>query len=456
MIRVNPFYLLPEDEIPERLRSLDAHGRVEAALIGRLLLEPSLVPRAIRYGAREELFAVELFRRVWVAVSTLHSKGIPCDMHSIRAELRQVNPNDDTLLVEIACMFQSPGYNASIKHYVRILRFRCGRSLAESVCRLPGESESIEDFAVEVIHTGNEMVQIASSILDDGSDDQRSQWDIMDSEIEQARGGTLGIKSGLSAVDESVGGFRPGEYVIVGARPGVGKSSFAITTVVNTLASDPAARVLYASAEMRSSEILKRLVSARSKVSCSRFERGSVTREERARWEEAAQALRQTNVRVAHKGMNKPEQVRAEALRLREEIGGLDLVVVDHIHAMRHDAKSRQEQITMISNLLLETCHELNAPFLVLAQLSRSVESREDKAPQLHDLRDSGSLEQDADYVLMLHRNMDARPADFVHDASVLVRKARRGEPGAAEVAFLADCTLFVDRTPKAAEVWSP
>ena len=133
MIRVNPFYLLPDDAIPERLRSLDAYGRVEAALIGRLLLEPSLVPRAIRYGAREELFVVELFRRAWGALSSLHSKGIPCDMHSIRAELREVNPNDDTLLVEIACMFESPGYNANIKHYVRILRFRSARSLAEKV-----------------------------------------------------------------------------------------------------------------------------------------------------------------------------------------------------------------------------------------------------------------------------------------------------------------------------------
>lgn len=447
--------MLSDDEIPERLRELDFYVRVEAALLARALMDEKAMLKAIKEGITDAHFSHELLRRAWVAARSLHSKGIPCDMHSIRAELRTINPEDDTLFAEIATMFESPGYNAHVKHYARILRFRAAERMAWSVCKLPESWDSIDDFAAEVVHTGQTMVQIAGSILDDGSESERSVWDKMDEEMQASSEGCLGVMTGLKDVDSLLGGMRPTEYVIVGARPGIGKSSFAVTTCVNMLKANPGARIFYASPEMGTVEVLKRLVSAMSRISTKKFETRGLLPVERDKWLDARQTLEAANLRVANKGMHDPQMVRAEAVRLAGEWGGIDLVIVDHLHVMRGEGKTPNERMTSISSVMQRLAHELNAPVMALAQLSRSLESREDKTPQLHDLRDSGSLEQDANAVLMLHRDVTKKPADFKHEMDVFAQKVRRGDPGTAKVTFCADLTLMEDYWPKSAETWN-
>lgn len=454
-MRASPFTILTEDELPERLRGLDPYGRVEAALVGRILMDEGAMLKAIRLGVDDTYFEHEVFRRAWVAARSCQAKGIPCDMHSIRAELRTMDPEDDTLFSEIALLFESPGYNAHVKHFARILRYRAGRRLAESACKLPGEAESIEDYAAEVIHTGNEMVKIAGAIVDDGSEDQRSQWQVMDDDLEAAVQGKQGVMTGLRDLDAILGGIRHGEYVVVGARPAVGKSSLAITACVNLLKQNPEARIFYASPEMTTPEVLKRLVSARAKVSTRRYETQGLLAGERDKWMDARQEFERAKIRVSHKGMHDPKHVRAEAIRLSGEWGGLDLIVVDHLHVMRGEGKSLNEKMTAISQSMLYLCHEVDAPMLALAQLSRDLERRDDKSPQLHDLRDSGSLEQDANTVIMLHRDTSLRPEDFRHEMDIHVRKLRRGDPCSVKGIFVADCTLIEDYWPKNAEVWN-
>jgi hypothetical protein len=108
-MRASPFTILTEDELPERLRGLDPYGRVEAALVGRILMDEGAMLKAIRLGVDDTYFEHEVFRRAWVAARSCQAKGIPCDMHSIRAELRTMDPEDDTLFSEIALLFESNG-----------------------------------------------------------------------------------------------------------------------------------------------------------------------------------------------------------------------------------------------------------------------------------------------------------------------------------------------------------
>ena len=199
-MRASPFTILTGDELPERLRGLDPYGRVEAALVGRIPDGRGGHAEGHPAGVDDTYFEHEVFRRAWVAARSCCQRGSRATCTRSAPSCARWTPRTTPYSPRSPLLFESPGYNAR-----QAPPGSCATGPVAASPRAPasspGEAESIEDYAAEVIHTGNEMVKIAGAIVDDGSEDQRSQWQVMDDDLEAAVQGKQGVMTGLRDLD---------------------------------------------------------------------------------------------------------------------------------------------------------------------------------------------------------------------------------------------------------------
>jgi len=276
-------------------------------------------------------------------------------------------------------------------------------------------------------------------------------------EAQRDRGEFTGIPSGFYDLDEMLGGFNPGEMTVIAARPAMGKTAFvlnlmdhAATHVADSLGYAPS--VLFFSLEMGRASIVQRMLVARAQVEAHRLRSGRLHDREYADLVEAAGALKGARLFIDDTPGLSIMALRSRARRLKAE-HGLDMIVIDYLQLLSAKAESRQQEISTISRSLKELARELEIPLITLAQLSRSVESREEKRPQLSDLRESGSIEQDADVVAMLYRPEYYFPIDENKGkAEVLIVKHRNGATGTVELQFQGAMLRFSNREPSMAE----
>lgn len=441
---------LCDDLMPVGLKALTPPQRIEAALLGVLMGNDRLVAKAVQHGANAGWFTVPVHRKVWDAIAAIADRGGRFDVRLLIATMRELDDGDQTKLSEIAYLFGQGTDDAFLKAYCEHLRLLEGEREAAGIVAQGIVASSTDEFAAELSHRSGLLANLAESVADDGSSDPRNQVAAADEEVERASGDGVGLKTGLFRLDSVFRGWRPGEMIVCGARPAVGKSSLAVTVVDNILTEIEDAVVLYASAEMRDVEIQKRLISCRARVPISAMESRTATEEQVAWWRDARASFERRPCYVQHRGMQRAANVKAAATSLKMRRGRLDLVVVDHIHAMNDSAKGRTEQITNLSNAMACMARELEVPVLVLAQLNRAVESRDDKTPQLSDLRDSGALEQDGDIVFFLHRERLAgseQKRDPV--TSVNIAKHRRSRTGVERIYFHEEQTRFAELEPE-------
>lgn len=276
-------------------------------------------------------------------------------------------------------------------------------------------------------------------------------------EAQRDRGEFTGIPSGFYDLDEMLGGFNPGEMTVIAARPAMGKTAFVLnlmdhasTHIADSLGYAPS--VLFFSLEMGRASIVQRMLVARAQVEAHRLRSGRLHDREYADLVEAAGVLKSARLFIDDTPGLSIMALRSRARRLKAE-HGLDMIVIDYLQLLSAKAESRQQEISMISRSLKELARELEIPLITLAQLSRSVESREEKRPQLSDLRESGSIEQDADVVAMLYRAEYYFPIDENKGkAEVLIVKHRNGATGTVELQFQGAMLRFSNREPSMAE----
>jgi replicative DNA helicase len=236
-----------------------------------------------------------------------------------------------------------------------------------------------------------------------------------------------GRPTGFRGVDRLLGGLRPGQLILVASRPSVGKTALAAQVARNVAKQAPVALF---SLEMSAEEIAVRLLCADAEVDFARMRGGQQTTEDWSRLIGAAESLMELPLQVFDRASVKLPDVRALARRVK----GLGLIVVDYLQLLRSDARwrgSRQEEVAEMSRGLKLLAKELGVPVVACCQLNRDPERRQDKRPQLSDLRESGSLEQDSDAVLLLHRG-----ADDPSHAEIIVAKQRNGPTGTTRVSF--------------------
>jgi replicative DNA helicase len=241
-----------------------------------------------------------------------------------------------------------------------------------------------------------------------------------------------GLSTGFIDLDERLAGLQPANLVIIGARPSHGKTALALGMAAHA-ALEARVPVLFFSLEMSRSEVMQRLLASEARVDSQRIRTGKLLE---ADWPKISHAIGRLSDGPLHVDDNPAVtimDIRAKARRMQSRLGSLGLVVVDYLQLMtgRHSAETRQVEVSEISRGLKILARELEVPVVALSQLSRNLELRADKRPQLADLRESGSLEQDSDVVLLCHRAEMYDPASPDRGtAEIIVAKARNGPTG--------------------------
>jgi len=260
---------------------------------------------------------------------------------------------------------------------------------------------------------------------------------------------SYGIPTGFAQLDELLGGLQRSDLIIVAARPGVGKTSFMLSIAANA-ARTAKAQVAIFSLEMGRDQLVQRFYAAETMISSQRLRTFSFqNNDEYARFVEATTRLEPWPIHIDDSPGLTVSALRTKCRRLHQETG-LDLIIVDYLQLMQSGSRNenRVQEISYISRGLKELARELNVPLLSAAQLSRSVEQRQDKRPQLSDLRESGSIEQDSDVVAFLYRDELYNPnTETPNVAEVIVSKHRNGPTGTIRLGFRKEVTQFTDLT---------
>jgi replicative DNA helicase len=261
--------------------------------------------------------------------------------------------------------------------------------------------------------------------------------------LREHQGELVGVPTGFIDVDKLLGGLQKSDVIIVAARPGMGKTSFVLSLALN--AARKHQRVAIFSLEMAAEQIVGRMLSAETRLDSQRLRAGNLDEDEWALFTQAVARLADLHVFIDDTPSITPLQLRTKCRRLYAEYG-LDLVIVDYVQLMIGDGRSenRVQEVSGISRSVKALARELNVPVIAVAQLSRSVEQRQDKRPMLSDLRESGSLEQDADVVMFIHREEMYDPeTERKNMADIIISKHRNGPTGDVELFFDGAHTQF-------------
>ena len=278
------------------------------------------------------------------------------------------------------------------------------------------------------------------------------------------RTGLVGLTTGFYDLDDMTAGWAGGQLIILAARPSMGKTALALNLMDHAAASNPEWMedgppvVLFYSLEMGQQSVVSRMLCTRARVDAHKLKTGKIPGEDRAELARAADELSGMRMFIDDTPGLSVMSMRSRARRIKQREGGLHLVVVDYLQLMTHPkAESRQLEISAISRSLKELARELDCPVIALSQLSRAVESREDKRPQLSDLRESGSIEQDADVVLLLYRQEYYNPTEENKGkAEVIIGKQRNGPTGSVKLHFYGNQMRFENPAPSMGEAIDP
>jgi len=427
----------------------------ELGVLGLLVFEPDTVYEILP-KVRPEHFADPKNAKVLSVIRSLYDRGA-YEPGLLKQELVQRGVFDEAeweeFLIELARHTPAPGpeqikglLNALKKHHARRVLKILGERLAHDE---ESEPEVLVEYALEKLYAA----------LEDGhgesTNDAKNFTERLRRYVENVTGAVTvpGIPT-FRRLDEIITGLHPGQLVVVAARPGMGKTSFALSLFLKSAKRGftPA----FFSLEMDAESLGQRMLSILAGVRLQDLRRGRLTSAEQARLEEALFELERLSYYVDDSPSLSLGELRMAAKKLVRE-KGVDVIFVDYLQLVKSPFKnhgSRQEEVAEISRGLKALAKELGVPVVALAQLSRQVEQRTDKRPQLSDLRESGQIEQDADVILFIHRpeyyfvsKKKDVPEDVKNKAEVIVAKHRQGPTGTVELYFDHRTTAFEDPT---------
>jgi replicative DNA helicase len=415
-----------------------------------------LLDNAAMHEVAEILTAEDFFRAVhaeiYATILGLYDAGKPFDVLILAEAMgdRYRVIGGDAYLAEVT---DSVPHAANAVHYAQIVRQKAiARGLILAADEIRNQCHSNDLTAEQMVESAERAVFAISEAEATGG--TLGAAEVLDLALEniavRERGEVTGIGSGFADLDDLTDGMQPENLIVVAARPGQGKTSWAMN-VADHVATRGGAGVLFVSLEMNRVELGMRLLSARARVDGWRLKNpGALTHEDRLALGMASGALRGSRLFIDDTPMRTVTQIAANARRTKAR-HGLGLVVVDYIQLIdgqRQKGESRQEEVARISRRLKALARELKVPVIALAQLNRESEKRDDRKPRLSDLRESGAIEQDADIVLLLHRPEYYDPNDRPGEADLIVAKNRNGATGTVKLVFLRHCTRFESMAP--------
>lgn len=420
----------------------------ERSVLGAMLLSAEAMADVVEILDAEDFYR-SAHGKIYSAVRALFGHGEPVDVITAVDALRRVGLLDEVggalYLRDLVDEVPTP---ASAPHYARIVADAALRR------RLIGAAADIMDVAYAGSDEADAIADTAEQRIYDvarreDTEDAAAIGDLVNdamSELEAIQNresAYTGLATGFRDLDDLTSGLQPGNLVIIAARPGIGKSSLAMNIARNVAVQhEPVAMF---SLEMSRYEIGMRLLCAEARVPWDRIRNKRVGPDDWTRVVSAGETLHDAPLSIVDAGNVNIVDIRAKARRLKTGREGLSLIIVDYLQLMtgpltrRQD--NRQQEVAEISRSLKLLAKELKVPILALSQLNRNPEARADKRPQLSDLRESGSLEQDSDVVMFIHRD-DADP-EKKREAELIIAKHRNGPTGSIRLSFEPSLTQF-------------
>lgn len=440
---------MAERKIPH---SLDA----EQSVLGAMLLSHGALETALE-GLSSDLFYVDAHAKIFTCLEEMASKNIPIDIKTLTIELdnrkwlQQIGGVE--YLTEIVSIVPSA---SNISEYIKTVQEKATRR------RLIEEANKIADRAFDSSERTDDVLDDAEkSILNvvkvrQGSEFKKIQDVLMKTQADleflaQNKSSITGIPLGFYDLDKLTSGFHANELIIIAARPGLGKTAFALNMATN-VAINTGKTVALFNMEMGAEQLANRMISSVGQIDGFKMRTGKLEHNDWKRFNEAFSRLANTKMYIDDTPGMTISEIRAKCRRLATSPDGLDMIIIDYLQLINGSARyagNRQQEIAEISRSLKTLAMELEVPIVALAQLSRAVDAREDKRPMLSDLRESGSIEQDADIVAFLYREdyYDHTKAidEFTSKAEFIIGKHRNGPTATIDLIFKKNTSTFVN-----------
>ena len=441
-------------------RGLPVSLEAERSILGGILLDNSLYDQAAEHLTADD-FSLDGHRRIWSRMRDLQETGRPVDMITLVEELdRRKEVEAIGGVAYLSSLIDGVPERPSIEHYVRIVRNKALlRGLINVAQNAIAEAIEHSDEADEVLGRAEQAIfQLSENRIGQGFLDIpgiiSGSFGSLDELYKRAQEVT-GLATHYKELDRMTSGFQPSDLIIIAARPSMGKTAFAMNIAENAAVLDGKVVGVF-SLEMSKEALLLRMLASRARVDSQKLRKGFLGREEIGKLTRALEELSETHLWIDDSPGISVSEMRAKARRLKQQEKRLDLLVVDYLQLMSavpiggKRFENRTQEVSAISRGLKALAKELRVPVVALSQLSRAPESRsgsEKARPQLSDLRESGSIEQDADVVAFIYRAevYDKDNPDVEGRAKIIVAKQRNGPTGDIELAFLKPFTRFDD-----------
>ncbi len=438
------------EEPPAPSPQIVPHSReAEEAVIGSVLINPDSYYDVAQF-LRAEDFYIHRHRWIWETFTRLHERRTPIDFLTVTEELEQLGQMAEVGgPAYITALISNVPSSLHAEAYGRIVEQASVRRKMLEAANQIAKLAYQEDITVDAVMDDAEKAVFGVSERRVTRDLQPIQqvlseyYDRID-QLSQRGEDFFGVPTGFTDLDRLLGGLQASDFIIIAGRPGTGKTAFMLSAAKNA-AQIHKKHVAIFSLEMSNEQLVQRLISQETGIDSHRLRTGKLNEDEWPIFTHSIEVLSDTRIFLDDTPSLTPLQLRAKCRRLHLEYE-LDLILVDYLQLMTSGSRSenRVQEVSYISRNMKVLARELNVPVLAAAQLSRAVEQRTDKEPQLSDLRESGSLEQDADIVMFIHRpEMYEKDTLKQHLAQIKIAKHRNGPVGTVELVFRDNLAKF-------------
>ncbi|GBC83961.1 Replicative DNA helicase [bacterium HR11] len=425
----------------------DVDVELERLVLGVPLVRPEVLD-ALMEQTQADYFAHPSHRIVYESILALYERGEDVNFTTLTDDLQRKGLLEQVGGLEYLERFlefpRSLDYGHYLKRFIQQAHRRWLAQLLERYRDLCMDPERTPEQVAGELEA--EIARIMRVATPRGLRPVRQPlielWKYLE-QLHQSDRRIIGYPTGFARLDELTSGFQPGDFIVIAGRPGMGKTAFALNLALNLARQH--LKVAFFSLEMSAMQLLQRLLSSLARIDLQRIRTAELRPEEWLRMAEAVSQLTNLPLYVDDTAGLSVQELRARARRQRQE-AGLDVVFVDYLQLLtvRGRVENRQQEVSLISRHLKELAKELNVPVVALSQLSRRPEQREDARPQLADLRESGSIEQDADLVVFIYREEVYKPdTPRTGEAEIIIAKQRNGPTETVRLAFHRNFQLF-------------
>lgn len=436
-------------------RQMPQNLEAEMSVLGVAFLNKNALSK-ICEEIEEDMFYSEANQKLFTAIKSLYESKTPVDITTVKEELdKKKNLLAVGGLEYISEVIDSVATAANLDYYIQIVKEKYTiRNLIDTATNIvtdaydeDGSVTSLLDNAEKNIlnvvraRQTSEFARI-SDVL------KRAQENL--EQLAQNKNPITGIETGFYELDKASAGLHEGELIIIAARPGMGKTAFALNIATNAAISSKKAVAIF-NLEMPAEQLVNRMISAVGQIDSYKLQTGRLEHNDWKRYNEAMSQLGDTNIYIEDNAGITSSEIRAKCRRLASSETGLGLVIIDYLQLVTSGGKrpeSRQQEVSEISRAFKTMAMELKVPVIALAQLSRNAEKRENNQPMLADLRESGSIEQDADMVLFINRNDYFKAKGELNKeknvpCDIIIAKHRKGSTGKFQLLFELNMSNF-------------